>query len=189
MRGNVCLFLVLAVFGFLTGCAGHPQSYVHENLGLGYVKKIAILPFENNTQTKFAEERLRDVVATEILSRNLFSLVEKGDTQRFLREEIVSNQPQMLNLKDAQKLGKDLQAQAYLAGSVDDYSEVRNGPYSYYVVAATFRLVDTKTGEILWQVTDSESGYNTWDRVFGLASDDANQLSFILVKRMLGTLR
>lgn len=189
MRGIVFLPLWFAVFFLLTGCSSTPQAYVHENLGLGYVKKIAILPFENHTQTKFAEERLRDVAATEILSRSLFEVLEKGDTQRFLREEIVSKNQELLDVKDAQKLGKDLKVQAYLAGSVDDYSEMRNGPYNYYVVAATLRLVDTNTGEILWQASDSETGYSSWDRVFGLASDDANQLSFVLIKRMLSTLR
>jgi hypothetical protein len=49
-------------------------------------------------------------------------------------------------------------------------------------------MVDAKTGKIIWQATGSESGYSTWGRIFGLASDDANQVSFRLVRNLLNTL-
>lgn len=171
----------------LAGCA-KPRYFVSETMALGYVKRIVVLPFQNNTENKYAHERFRDVVTTEILTRGLFEIVEKGESQRFLQEELVRRDFQTLDNETAQRLGRDLGVEAYLAGSVQDFSEQQNGGYSYPVVAATLRLVDVKTGQIVWQVNDSESGYRTLDRLVGFASEDINQISYTLAKRMLSTL-
>lgn len=179
----------LLVMLWLAGCASGPTtSYVNENVSFGYIEKVAILPFENHTQNKMVEERVRDIVTTEVLSRGLFDVVEKGDLARFLREEMVVREHQSLDQATAKRLIPRLQAQAYLAGSVDDFSEVRNGSYSYPVVALTLRLVDAESSRIIWQASGHASGYSTVDRLFGLASEDANQVTFRLVDRLLDTL-
>lgn len=173
----------------LAGCAGGPTTaYVNENVSFGYIEKIAALPFENHTQEKFVEERMRDITTTEVLSRGLFEVVEKGDLARFLREEMVVREHYSLDQATAKQLVARLQAQAYLAGSVDDYTEVRSGQYTYPKIALTLRLVDCESGKIIWQASGYESGYSTVDRMFGLASEDANQVSFRLVKQLLDTL-
>jgi TolB-like protein len=180
---------LIIIFGALTipfmGCGGTPKSYVDHIIGLDYVKCVAVLPFENHTQAVFAEERLRDIVCTEMLSRGLFDVIEKGDLQRFLHEEVVGKKQQLLDPETAQRLAEELKVEAYMAGAVNDYTENRNGTYSYPVVAVTLRLVDIKTGKIIWQASGSESGYSTWDRLFGFASDDFNRVSFKLVERLL----
>ena len=189
-RGAISRRLVLTVvLVMLTGCASGPiNSYVNENVSFGYIDKIAVLPFENHTQNKQVEERVRDIVTTEVLSRGLFDVVEKGDLGRFLREETVVREHYALDQATAKRLIPRLQAQAYLAGSVDDFSEVRNGSYNYPVVALTLRLVDAESSRIIWQTSGHASGYSTIDRLFGLASEDANQVTFRLVDRLLDTL-
>jgi TolB-like protein len=173
----------------LGGCVSGPTtSFVNENVSFGYIQKIAVLPFENHTQAQFVEERIRDIATTEVLSRGLFDVAEKGDLERFLREEMVVREHYSLDLATSKRLIPRLKTQAYLAGSVDDFTEMRNGPYSYPVVAVTLRLVDSESGKIIWQASGHESGYSTADRLFGLASDDANQVTFKLIKRLLDTL-
>lgn len=198
VRKYLLLFLIVAVFCAFYGCSSSrrasptralPRYYAAEALGLGYVKRVAVLPFENHTDTKYAEERFRDVISTEILSRGLFELVEKGETERFLREEVVRKEQETLDQATAQRLGQELGVEAYLAGAVEDFSEKQNGSYSYSVISATLRLVDVKTGQIIWQASDSVSGYRTVDRLFGFASKDANKISFRLAERLLKTLQ
>jgi len=173
----------------LAGCMSGPTtSFVNENVNFSYIQKIVVLPFENHTQGKYVEERMRDIVTTEVLSRGLFDVVEKGDLERFLREEMVVREHNTLDQATAKRLIPRLQAQAYLAGSVDDFSEMRNGAYSYPVVTLTLRLVDSESGKIIWQASGHESGYSTTGRLLGLASDDANQVAFRLVERLLDTL-
>lgn len=189
---SVRKFLRLPVFllGLLALCScATPSHYTSEAVGIGYVKRIVVLPFENHSGTKFAEERFRDVVTTEILSRGLFDVVEKGESQRFLREELVRKEQENLDLATAQRLGEDLNVEAYLAGSVGEWDDKQNGSYSYPLISATLRLVDVKTGQIIWQASDSESGYRTLDRLFGFVSDDASAVSFRLAARLLKTLQ
>nr|WP_256502738.1 penicillin-binding protein activator LpoB [Desulfuromonas sp. KJ2020] len=150
---------------------------------------VAVLPLENHSAEKFAAERLRDVVTTELLARRLFKVVEKGDLRRFLREEVAEAETVSLDASTAKRMGKALNVDAYLAGSVDDYSELRNGSYSYPQVALTLRLVDVQTGRIIWQASDSARGYSTFGRIFGFASPSVNEVSYRLVRDLLKSLR
>ncbi len=181
------LFLLILVMG-VAGCSKPPAHYAAETLGLGYIKRIVVLPFENNTDSIYAHQRFRDTVTTEILRRGLFEVVEDGEAKRFLREELVRKNQESLDLETARRLGQELNVEAYMAGAVEDFSMRTNGNYSYPVVAATLRIVDVKTGQIIWQSTDSASGYNTSGRLFGFVGEDINQVSFTLARRMLGTI-
>lgn len=189
MRRHLFLFTLFLMLGE-AGCAQtQPAHYAAEALGLGYIKRVMVLPLENHTNEAFAHERFQDAVTTEILHRGLFEVVEKGEAQRFLREELVSKQQETLDQATAQRLGQELNVQAYLAGAVEDFTERQNGNYRYPVVAATLRLIDVKTGQIVWQSSGSESGYRTFDRLFGFVGADINIVSYKLAQRVLGTIR
>ncbi len=181
-------FLFILV-GVLSGCAVKQQSYIAEGIDLGYVERIAVLPFENNTEDKFAAERVRGILSTSILAQGYYDLAEKGELQRFLNEEVASEEGSLLDKALGQRLGKGLKVDAYIAGAIDDYRMVSNGPYSYWVVAATLRMVDISSGSIIWQASATESGYKTFDRLFGFASEDANQVTLRLVQRLLNTIQ
>ncbi len=188
MQRYLFLFMLFPLLG-VAGCAQkQPAHFAAEALGLGYVKRVVVLPFENHTDVAFAHERFQDAVTTEILRRGLFEVVEKGETRRFLREELVRKDQKTLDQATAQRLGQELNVEAYLAGAVEDFSERQNGSYTYPVVAATMRLIDVKTGQIVWQSSGSESGYRTFDRLFGFVGTDINLVSYQLAKRLLGTI-
>ena len=185
-----CLSRVMLV-GFLvlliSGCAAKRDFFLDENVEINLLQRIAVLPFVNNTQTKFVENRLRDVVTTEILSLGIFDIVADGDIRRFLKDEVSGN-PDAVDTKVARKMGRELGVEAFMTGAVDNYDENRNGSYTYPVVAVTLRLLDVRNNKIIWQASASESGYGTWSRVFGFASDDFNQVSFRLAQKVLATL-
>jgi TolB-like protein len=186
---NAMLCLLLLFGGAVTGCAGKTQSYVAPQIGIGYVERLAVLPLENKTQEKYAASRLEDILTTAVLRQGYFQVVGKGEVQRFLREEVASASAFSLNTAEGRKLGKDLSVEAYVTGSVDDYTQVHNGPYSYWVVAATFRMVDAKTGTIIWQASGTENGYSSYERLFGLASQDVNRVTYKLIDNLLKTMR
>lgn len=171
----------------MAGCASDKNHFLDENVEIDLLRKIVVLPFENHTQTKFVESRMRDVITTEILSRGLFDVVADGDVLRFLKDE-VSGKPEAIDTKVARRMGRELEVEAFMSGSVDIYDENRNGSYTYPVVAVTLRLLDVRNNKIIWQASASETGYGTWSRVFGFASDDFNQVSFRLARKVLATL-
>lgn len=179
--------LVGLFFLLVSGCATERNFFLDENIEINLLRRIAVLPFVNHTQTKFVENRLRDVVTTEVLSLGIFDLVADGDVRRFLKDEVNGN-PDAVDTKVARKLGRELEVEAFMTGAVDIYDENRNGTYTYPVVAVTLRLLDVRNNKIIWQASASESGYGTWSRVFGFASDDFNQVSFRLAQKVLTTL-
>ncbi|MBN2332179.1 MAG: hypothetical protein JXO49_00640 [Deltaproteobacteria bacterium] len=180
------LFLALCSL-FMAGCAQDIRSFKDTNTEISLVQRIAVLPFENHTKTQLVENRLRDIVTTEILSSGLFAVVAGGDVQRFLDEE-VGKQTTILTSSMAKRLGRELGVSAYLVGAVDMYEEKRNGSYSYPVVAMTLQLIEVQSGNIIWQASGSESGYTTGSRIFGFASDDFNRVSFALAQKLLQTM-
>ncbi len=183
------LLVICCATLWLSACAQRqPAYFAAESLGLGYVKRVVVLPLENHTDVTHAHERFHDAVTTEILRRGLFEVVEKGEAQRFLREELVRKEQAALDQATAQRLGQELSVEAYMAGAIEDFSEQQNGSYTYPVVAATLRLIDVKTGQIIWQSSGSESGYRTLDRLFGFVSEDINQVSYRLAQRLLETI-
>ena len=173
---------------FFSGCGAKDLRFFRdENVELDLLHRIAVLPFTNNTQTKLVENRFRDIVTTEILSRGLFDVVVSGDVLVFLREE-VRGDPTAVDAKVARQMGRALEVGAYLAGAVEIYDEERNGSYTYPVVAVTLQLIEIRSGKVIWQAAGSETGYDTWSRIFGLASDDFNQVSFRLAHKLLSTM-
>lgn len=173
---------------FFSGCAAKDITFFKdENVELELLRRIAVLPFVNNTQTKLVENRFRDIVTTEILSRGLFDVVAGGDVLTFLREE-VRGDPTAVDAKVARQMGQTLEVGAYLSGAVQIYDEERNGSYTYPVVAVTMQLIEIRSGKIIWQAAGSETGYGNWSRIFGLASDDFNQISFRLAQKLMATM-
>lgn len=189
MRKFLLVLTACAALGMVACTAQRPPAYfAAESLELGYVKRVVVLLLENHTDQTYSHQRFHDAVTTEILRRGLFEVVEKGEAQRFLREELVRKDQSVLDQATAQRLGQELNVQAYLAGAVEDFSHRQNGSYSYPVVAATLRMIDVKTGQIIWQSSGSESGYSTFDRLFGFVGEDINQVSYRLAQRLLGTI-
>lgn len=181
------VFLVLLLLLACVGCASEKTFFLDEDVEINLLRRIAVLPFSNHTQTKFVENRMRDVITTEILSRGLFDVVADGDVKRFLKDE-VNGKPEAVDAKIARRMGSELGVEAFMTGSVDIYDENRNGTYTYPVVAVTLRLLDVRNNKIIWQASSSETGYGTWSRILGFASEDFNQVSFRLAEKILSSL-
>lgn len=182
----VVLFLFVCL---ASGCAPKVEFFAEEGMDLAFYSRVAILPLENNSEEDFADERLANILSTAVLTQGLFEVVEKGDLRVFFNEEIAGREVTSLDKETSQRLAKNLKVEAYIVGAVESYEIVRSGSYSFPVVAATLRMVDAKTGRIVWQAYGSEDGYSAWQRVFGLVSDDIHQVSLKLVKNLLRTMQ
>jgi len=182
------VFMMTLLVLISAACSTTEKNYfIDETVEIDLLRKIAVMPFVNNTQTKFVENRMRDVITTEILSREFFDVVAEGDVQRFLKDE-VGGKPEAIDAKTARRMGTVLGVEAFMTGSVGIYDENRNGSYTYPVVSVTLRLLDVRNNKIIWQASASETGYGTWSRMLGFASEDFNQVSFRLAQKVLSTL-
>ncbi|HEB68686.1 MAG TPA: hypothetical protein ENI88_03585 [Desulfobulbus sp.] len=186
---HLVLVLLLLPF-YLYGCArtdSVPQTFVRKNVDLGYISRVAVLPFENNTQDDFAAQRIRDITATRILALGIFDVVDRGIVDSALREMAI-DKTTPLDVPVVKRLGKRLGVQAFVYGTVNSIGENRQGSFSYPEVALTLELLDSESAQVLWRNSDTNSGYSLADRLFGLAPLDAFQITVNLLNSMLATI-
>lgn len=186
------LLLTISLLCFVvsfSGCAKRIQYFSEEGIDYGFYNTVALLPLENNSGDEYAAERFSDVLMTAVLKNGLFDVVEKGDLKLFMRNEVAGKDMTSIDKQAAAKMAKFLKVDAYIAGSVDGYEIVRSGSYSFPVISATLRVVDTNTGQVIWQANGSESGYSTSQRILGIASADMHQVSLRLVEKLLQTMK
>lgn len=176
--------ILLATLLCLPGCfSGAPpiESYVRENTDIGLIQKIAVLPFEGSGRIA----RIRELTITQLLSTNLFDVVDKGLVDRFLKQEAI-NPGSPLDTFTLRRLGETLGVKAVMLGSVEDAINSR-GSASYTEITLTLRIVECETGKVLWQASGMGSGYSTADRLFGMSPKDDFQVTMDLLYALLAT--
>lgn len=179
--------LLLAILPLFYNCAG-PMSYIHPTSDLTYIKTVAVVPFQNLTQEKYAEGKLMNVVTTEILRRGIFDVVEFGEVDKVLNEEGIRKEKGAISKSVAERAGKRLNVQAFIVGAVEEYGMSRAGSSSYPEVSASLKLIDAKSYKILWEATHSVKGTTILDRLFGIGKKSSSDLCKELVEEMFDTL-
>jgi TolB-like protein len=162
-------------------------SYLHPTADFTYVKRVAIAPFVNLTNDKFAGGKVRNVVATEVLRCGVFDVVEFGEVVKVLREEGMKDDGQ-ISRHIAARAGKRLNIQAIFMGSVLEYGLTRVGGSSVPEVSISMKLVDTNSYTILWEATHNRKGTNVLNQLFGVRRWTPEDLCKKVVIEMLGTL-
>jgi hypothetical protein len=167
----------------LVGCSSGEmvKSYTRENTSLGYVKTVAVLPFEGgNTQ------RIREFAMTQMLTSGVFDVVDKGRVDIALQREVISPGAP-IDPGTLKRLGRVLKVEAFIFGSVEQKIQSR-GNARYPEVVMTLRLIDSETGTLLWQATGRGSGYSLADRLFGLAPKDEFLVTMDLLRELIDTI-
>jgi len=178
--------LILLFFLFSLGCKG-PMTYINPSVDFSYIKRVAVAPIINLTNDKFAGEKVRNVVATEILRRGGFDVVEFGEVSKVLREEGLK-QGNLIGKQLAARSGKRLNIEAMIIGSVMQYGVSNIGGSSFPEVSISLKLVDVNSYTILWEATHNIKGANILDQLFGIRKDSLEDLCKDVVEEMIDTL-
>ncbi|MBU3980265.1 MAG: CsgG/HfaB family protein [Proteobacteria bacterium] len=179
-------FTVILFILFSLGCKG-PMTYLNPSVDFSYIKRVAVAPIINLTNDKFAGEKVMNVVATEILRRGIFDIVEFGEVSKVLREEGMKPD----NLVDKQlaaRAGKRLNIEAVIIGSVMQYGVSNIAGSSFPEVSISLKLVDVNSYTILWEATHNIKGANILDQLFGIRRDSLEDLCKDVVEEMIDTL-
>ena len=188
MRNVLRAILVVVLFSLLSGCSGKTTiSYMREDVTLDFVKRICVLPLKNNTEQKYAAELARDVLNTQVLAMNLFDVVDKGIVDSVLHEEVIDPGTPVSQLM-IKRLGQRLNVQAIMLGSVDLAGEKRVGNVLVPEMSLTLRLIETKSGPVLWQSSGHHDGDSMVGRLFGVIPDGAYDVALKLVTDLLVTI-
>ena len=181
--GIVLIFLV-----FIGGC-GSAVKYINPAANFSYIKKIAVLPFNNLSDDRYAGEKVRNTLIVDLMSRGAFEVVEQGEVTKVLsvifREAGVEEGKAVpVDTETLKLIGEKLGVQAVILGSVDEYSGAGGGN----IVSIGARMLDTGSGIILWQTKATETGRSVWRKLVGMEEVDKSELTRKAVKSALDTL-
>lgn len=174
---------------FVSGCAGNSQvqHFLREEVTLDFVQRVAVLPLQNNTKEEFAAKLARDVVTTQVLSLGLFDVVDNGIVDSVLYEEgLQPGAP--LNLVTLKRIGKRLDIQAVMLGSVDIAGDKRQRSIVFPEMSMTLNLVETTSAVVLWQASGHRDGNSMIGRLFGLNPSDSFKVALNLARDLLTTI-
>ena len=178
---------IVAMMLLITGCGMKTTQYTNPDFNFGFVERIAIIPLENLSQDREAGVRSTRLLATELLATGAVDVVEPGEVSAALNrlpggtaqpatEQIIS-------------LGKALNVQALLLGTVAQSETTVSGRVSVPVVTIDLRLVEVETGTPVWAATQSERGSTSSARLLGTAgeplSETTRRCAKALVERLV----
>ena len=177
------LFIVLLAF---MGCKGGIKSYTRPTTQIDTLRKVAVLPVENYTTEKYANDKIGSLIIMELLSRGV-DVIEPGEVMNTLRK-LKIRKVDSLPLSDIQRLGDALNVDALVRGSVSAYEIKRGMTVTYPEVAVHLMLLDSETGDITWSAWHTTGGPDFWTRHFGAENATLEETSNKVVKEALDTL-
>ncbi|RMH55196.1 MAG: hypothetical protein D6679_12060 [Candidatus Hydrogenedentota bacterium] len=137
-------FLGFAAVAVFSACATVPYKvtgyFVSEKLDSYNGATVAVLPFRGG-----AGATVTDMANLELGRVNRWRLVERIRVAELYKEQDFD--PDRVDDKTAAKIGRMLGAKAVVLGQVYEYTPGRCG--------VSMRLVDSETGEHLWQARDT----------------------------------
>jgi len=181
--------LVFILIFSITGCGGKfdSESYTRENVDMGAITRIAVLPFQNFTSDQFVGDRTRDIATTQLLALGIADVVDRGLVDSVMAEEVIDPKLPIdqINMK---RLGQRLNVQAFLLGAIDMAGEKRSTTVAYPVLGVTLRLVDAQAGLVIWQNSGRWTSETVTGRILGTKPTDDFHVSLELLRRMLRSL-
>lgn len=183
LRSTLLVLLVV-----VTGCGSSTLRYINPSANFSYIKKVAVLPFNNLSSDKYAGERIRSTLTVDLMSRGVYEVMEQGEVSKVVRMVLRSSGFEEGNVIEVNKenlkvLGEKLGVQAVLLGSVDEYATGSSA-----VVSVSVRMLDTSSGIILWQANATARGGGVLRSIIGLEPVDRTTLSRRAIKSALDSL-
>lgn len=172
----------------VAGCAsGGATRYLHPNVDMGALQKVAVLPFENLTSERTAGEKVQKVFLTELLSLEAFDVVEPGAVVRVLKAERVES-VDALGPAELKRIGEALKADALFVGTVVDFADNRTGTTPAPDVTIQLRLVETQSGVTVWSASQTRSGASLSARLFGVGGMSLTEAARAVLREQLRSL-
>lgn len=139
----------MSMLAVLTSCATAPRppQYFDANNPL---KRVAVLPMKNDTDDVEGPNVVRKKMI-EALAHKSYVVKDVKETDQILRDQMGINLGGQLDLTTPQKLGETLGVEGVLYGTLLDFDETTTGILNLRKVRAAFRLVNTQTGQPVWE--------------------------------------
>lgn len=143
---------VLSSCGVSSGRVTLPQAPE-----IAMVKKVAILPFGSLSGKTAASETVTSIFITEMFNLGKFQVEEPGNILDFMIREGMSTLGE-IDLESLKMISEHLGLDAVIVGTVEEYDDGRTRVPPVPVVSITARMIEPKTGKIIWSAKNRRSG-------------------------------
>ena len=155
----------LVAFGFAAGLAhaqANPEEVfeVHKDFDKMRPTVVAVMPMDNMSLEPGVEEALYAAVYARLAAKG-YSKISVDHVASVMKRLGVSI-PGLLAGFSSQRLGEELHADALLFGQVEQSARINKVAYDAVVVSCSLRLVDAKTGAILWHAEQWRTAHRQW---------------------------
>jgi hypothetical protein len=147
-KNSVMLALAPVLCLLLSACVHLPP--VTPNPG-SPVKSLAILPVVNNSVDVDGPAAVQEALYQEALHYYFPVVKPVAETNQILKDQMSLTLGAQLDMATPQKLGAALGVDAVMFASLDDFSQKITGVYNVKRVRIRAKMVDCKTGEVLWK--------------------------------------
>lgn len=182
--------LILAlVFTFVASCAFAPpeSTYFHPSMDFGAIKTVAVMPFKNLSNNKSAAGRVRDVFITMLLSTGEMYVLPPGEVARAsVRAGITT--PTSPATEEIIKLAAITKVNAVITGVIREYGEVRSGSTSANIISFSLQMIETQSGQVVWNASSTKGGITMKDRLLGGGGKPMNEITEIAVNDIINKL-
>jgi len=170
-RQTVALCAALGLLGLLPlgGCAarrGVDVTYHDPNMDFGLIRSVAVMPLNNLSANKAADESVRDVLMTMLQATGAFYVLPPGEVGRGISRLSISS-PSQPSAEEVVKFAQVVGVDVVIVGTVREYGELRSGGSVAGVVSFSLQMLEAQTGRVVWSASSSAGGVSAKDRVFG----------------------
>ncbi len=181
LRAGTALCLGLALAWLLAACSTPAPRVVKNDALWAKARVVAVAPLANLTTHYKAGLIAAELAAAELRALKRFEVIgPQAVVSRLNLDELAVNDG--LDLSRPAELGRRLGANTLLTGTVNEFRYLY-GLYDQPTVGLTLRLVDLKTGQVVWEAVHSAGEASYWPSKMTL-----NQLAARVCAEMIGTL-
>lgn len=140
------LLIVLAISGLLAGCAG-PKK-LRPTPG-NDIRTVAVLPVVNNTNDVGAPQVTREAFIKKLEGAH-YSIKPTNEVDTILRDQLGITLGDQLGLLTPRQIGETLGVDGLFYGYLLNFEDQITGVYNQRKVRMGWKLVDVKTGRVVW---------------------------------------
>jgi len=171
------MWMAVLLISGLSGCASGPRLYVNPQADMTFYKRVAVLPFGNLSQDRFAGERVSRAFITELVLADRFQVIEPADFASALDK--VGGLPGGDGVFDPEKVKlamTQINATGLIRGSVTEYSTRRSGNQDSPLLSFDVEMVDIASGAIVWRASINRQGKGRFPIIGGGGSSTFSSL-------------
>jgi len=172
----------------LLGCSSNlaTTEFTNPQFDFGFVERVAVLPLEDLADNRQAGVRATRVLITELLASGAVDVVEPGEVQA-VADRVVRGRGGP-SKSEVIELGRQLDVQAVMVGSITQSEVLRSGVVSVPVVTLDLHLLETETGAAVWAATHTERGSGAAAKWLGTGAEPISATTRRCVQKALRSL-